>query len=728
MANVQPWAACLLTRMLIQYLEARQRDVASRLDYRDIVYAAEGVQLIPNPRAFLLDPNNWVPASVLRELARRCEEATGEKDFTYLAALAYYEAAQSRHYTLLETIAILLSDAEAVLHSAGHWASGYTNYLQLQTFTRPEEPRVQYMLSRYKPPVDPLFGNARLVQGNIEGIAKLDPQVDAISCVEQYSQVRLSTLVGEFGETYVVASKPTRVTVTCRATGEVVVIAKPITLSSEWLPLPDSSPQASSMDHDQMVVCPDTNGGLSLLLPYGETAISRAPDAQTAAPVTALRIERGGTLSTGKLGLTLQEGAIYDAPYTRYRIQLHKRESTTPQRAVPKSKESAMKEKQAVALLLFEHLKNLQATQRRTLSMVIRNVELTQENIQLKEELSAQEETGGLIGKSKAMQDVLTLIRTIAASDTTVLITGETGCGKELAARLIHQLSPRRDRRFLAVNCGALVESLLESELFGHERGAFTGATSQTKGKFELAGGGTLFLDEIGDVSQAVQVKLLRVLQEKTFQRVGGTVDLKADVRLVAATNRDLETMMDQNLFRRDLYYRLNVIQVYMPPLRERTEDIPELAGHFIERFAQRAGKPLKGLTPEALNLCLAYKWPGNIRELENVMERAVTLASGTSAWIIPERLPPTLRDTMTTMPSVELTDLVNRIEWPALLQTLRRTGSLTSLLSQLEWTITHRAIVEYGGNKSRAARALGRTYRWLRKLEASQTESEPPS
>ena len=285
-------------------------------------------------------------------------------------------------------------------------------------------------------------------------------------------------------------------------------------------------------------------------------------------------------------------------------------------------------------------MKNLQATHRHMLTMFLRNVELAQENIQLKQELSAQQETGGIIGKSAPLQDLLSLIRTLAPSDTTVLVTGETGTGKELAARLIHQLSRRKDRRFVAVNCGALPETLLESELFGHEKGSFTGAIAQKKGKFELAEGGTLFLDEIGDISPAVQVKLLRVLQEREFQRVGGTSDLKANIRLIAATNRDLLTMMEQNQFRQDLFYRLNVIQLYVPALRERPEDIAELAQHFVQRFAEKTGKSTAALTPDALQLCLSYKWPGNIRELENLIERAAVLSVGPVLRVPLEDLP----------------------------------------------------------------------------------------
>jgi two-component system response regulator HydG len=373
-------------------------------------------------------------------------------------------------------------------------------------------------------------------------------------------------------------------------------------------------------------------------------------------------------------------------------------------------------------------LKNLQATQRHTLTMFLRNVELAQENAQLKQELSAQQETGGIIGKSVPLQDLLSLVRTIAPSDTTVLVTGETGTGKELVARLIHQLSRRKDRRFVAVNCGALPETLLESELFGHEKGSFTGAVAQKKGKFELADGGTLFLDEIGDISPAVQVKLLRVLQEREFQRVGGTSDLKANVRLIAATNRDLLAMMEQNQFRQDLFYRLNVIQLYVPTLRERPEDMAELAQHFVQRFAEKTGTSIAGLTPNTLQLCLAYKWPGNIRELENVIERAVTLTPEGKKWITPDLLPANLRVASEAAPSLDVAELLNRVEWSALLKTLEHSGSLTGLLNHVEWTMTRRAIAEYGGNKSRAAKVLGRTYRWLRKLESEMTDRKPPT
>lgn len=234
-----------------------------------------------------------------------------------------------------------------------------------------------------------------------------------------------------------------------------------------------------------------------------------------------------------------------------------------------------------------------------------------------------------------------------------------------------------------------------------------------------------MFLDEIGDISPAVQVKLLRVLQEKEFQRVGGTATLKANVRVLAATNRDLEELIALKQFRRDLYYRLNVIELSMPPLRERTEDIPELAQYFVQQFAERAGKALKGLTPDTLNLCLGHSWPGNIRELENVMERAVILAPDQTRWLTPDLLPPALHQTTAReVPTMDILEFINRLRWPTLLLAVRKSGSLSALLKHIEWAITGRAVAEYGGNKTLAARILGRTYRWLRKLESEMEKT----
>ena len=724
--SIQPWITCLQSGILIRHLEARYPEQASKVDLHRVMGAAESFQEIQDARAFLTDASNWVPVSVFRELIKACELASGEKDFTYQAALAYYETVKTQTPTLIETIAILLNDVESVFRSVGDWASAYTNYLQLQSFACPDEAQTLHILSRNLSPVDPGLGNMRLVQGNLVGIAKLDPSVETAACEEAYSQLRLETLVNEFGDAYVMTTKNDRFTVARRSTGEVVITGRTIRLVHTLIPIKADPIPAPRGSDEQLVATLEQQDHLSVWTAEEPVRGSKAHFPKQDDHCTAIRIERGGTLSAGSLSTTIKAGSIYNAPYTHYRLRWTNRPPHSSNTAAA-GRSQFLTDRRAFAHQLFIHLKNLQATHRHMLTMFLRNVELAQENIQLKQELSAQQETGGIIGKSAPLLDLLSLIRTIAPSDTTVLVTGETGTGKELAARLIHQLSRRKDRRFVAVNCGSLPETLLESELFGHEKGSFTGAIAQKKGKFELAEEGTLFLDEIGDISPAVQVKLLRVLQEREFQRVGGTSDLKANIRLIAATNRDLLAMMEQNQFRQDLFYRLNVIQLYVPALRERSEDIAELAQHFVQRFAEKTGKSIAGLTPDALKLCLSYKWPGNIRELENVMERAVTLAPEGKKWITPDLLPSNLRSTTESPPSLDLAELVDHVDWSALLKTLETRGSLTGLLNYLEWSITRRAVAEYGGNKSHAAKILGRTYRWLRKLESEMTGPQSP-
>jgi len=248
---------------------------------------------------------------------------------------------------------------------------------------------------------------------------------------------------------------------------------------------------------------------------------------------------------------------------------------------------------------------------------------------------------GEFIGRSAAMEEVFRLVGQVAPGKTTVLITGESGTGKELVARAIHRGSPRADGPFVAVNCTALSENLLESELFGHERGAFTGAHQRRRGRFELADGGTLLLDEIGETSPPLQAKLLRVLQEGEFERVGSERPVRVDVRVLAATNRDLAEMVREGTFREDLYYRLNVVPVHLPPLRERRDDIGLLALHFLRRYAAELKKEVVDFTPDAMRLLAGYRWPGNVRELENVIERAVVLSRAPE--IVPEVLPPEL-------------------------------------------------------------------------------------
>jgi len=299
-----------------------------------------------------------------------------------------------------------------------------------------------------------------------------------------------------------------------------------------------------------------------------------------------------------------------------------------------------------------------------------------------------------MVGESGAMQRVYQFISKLAPTDATVLISGESGTGKELAARAIHRNSKRAQKSFIAVNCAALTESLLETELFGHERGAFTGAIAQKKGRLELAAEGTLFLDEIGELTPPLQVKLLRVLQEREFERVGGTLTIKVDVRVLAATNKNLEDAMAAGSFRHDLYYRLNVVSLEMPPLRERREDIMLLASYFVDKYGAMCNRKLKGISPDARARLLAYDWPGNVRELENTIERAIVL--GTTDWILPEDLPEAVLET-------ELTDKTANGYHDAVVQSKKE--------------ILLHAVEQAQNNYNEAARLLGIHPNYLHRL-----------
>ncbi|MHB1191387.1 MAG: sigma-54-dependent transcriptional regulator, partial [Armatimonadota bacterium] len=275
-----------------------------------------------------------------------------------------------------------------------------------------------------------------------------------------------------------------------------------------------------------------------------------------------------------------------------------------------------------------------------TVSHAYERNQLLDENFRLKQDLRSRYRMEEIVGESGKMREVYKLIERVADSNATVLIRGESGTGKELVARAIHYRSARAAKPFVAVSCAALPESLLESELFGHEKGAFTGAAAQKAGRFELANKGTLFLDEIGEIPTPIQVKLLRALQEREFERIGGTKTLKVDVRLIAATNADLELAVEAKTFRQDLYYRLQVIQLFLPSLRERKEDIPALLEHFTAKYNAANSRKVKFVSKEALDLMMKYDWPGNVRELENAVERGVVLADAGAELITPDLLP----------------------------------------------------------------------------------------
>ena len=332
---------------------------------------------------------------------------------------------------------------------------------------------------------------------------------------------------------------------------------------------------------------------------------------------------------------------------------------------------------------------------------------LLSENRLLREQLAERYSFESIVSRSGAMEEVLNTAGRVASSKASVLVRGESGTGKELIARAIHSASGRRDRPFVVVNCAALPESLFESELFGHEKGAFTGADRQRIGKFEQADGGTLFIDEVGDIPLPIQVKLLRALQFGQIERIGGSETLQLDVRIVAATNRELEAMIADGAFREDLYYRLNVVTIHLPPLRKRREDISPLTAAFIEKYAQINGKPVQAVSHEAMDLLTRYHFPGNVRELENIVQRAVVL---------------TREDLITTrdLPA-EVAGAARQSELPA--HELFELGDLSQRVEALERILIDKALEQSGGNQVKAAETLGISERTLRYKLAKMRE-----
>ncbi|MBI5235396.1 MAG: sigma-54-dependent Fis family transcriptional regulator [Deltaproteobacteria bacterium] len=333
---------------------------------------------------------------------------------------------------------------------------------------------------------------------------------------------------------------------------------------------------------------------------------------------------------------------------------------------------------------------------------------LENENVLLKNDLKSRFGFSGIVGTSRKMNEVYQLIMSVASTRSSVFITGESGTGKELAARAIHNEGDRRDAPFVAINCGAIPENLIESELFGHQRGAFTGAVSNKEGLAERANGGTLFLDEITELPLHLQVKLLRFIQERAFRRVGGTADIAVDIRLVAASNRDIEAEVKAGRFREDLFYRLNVIRLSLPALRDRKEDIPQLARYFLEKYSNPLGKDIKGISEPAMRCLVDYGYSGNVRELENIMERAVTLEG--SSLITSESLPPNiLHGQSSAQPSLESSSNRASIAVPD-------SGiDLEKAMEEIERAAINDALRKAGGVKTKAAELLGLSFRSMR-------------
>jgi DNA-binding NtrC family response regulator len=347
-----------------------------------------------------------------------------------------------------------------------------------------------------------------------------------------------------------------------------------------------------------------------------------------------------------------------------------------------------------------------------------RQQELLRENLILREEFASRYGFPRIVGESPAMQSVSRQLQRVAATETTVLLLGESGTGKELFARAIHHVSHRRDQPFIALNCAAIPESLVENELFGHERGAFTGAGNRKVGKIELAQRGTLFLDEIGELPLASQAKLLRVLEERRFERVGGTQSIEVDVRIVVATNRDLAARIREKLFREDLYFRISAVPLTIPPLRDRGDDIDILADHFLEKFSRELGKPLLALSHDARRRLRDYSWPGNVRELQNALERAVILADGPEIGRELLVCKPAVLDTETTPANL----IPDSFSWEGSFDEVTARAQL-----HVERVLLENALKEFRWNKTRAAEKLGITPKTLlSKMRATGLEERP--
>ncbi len=335
-----------------------------------------------------------------------------------------------------------------------------------------------------------------------------------------------------------------------------------------------------------------------------------------------------------------------------------------------------------------------------TVEKALKNSQLQRENQRLQRELEKRFGFDNLIGKSPPMLAIYELIKQVAPTKTNILVCGESGTGKELVARAIHFSGPNKDKPFVAVNCAAIPEHLLESELFGHTKGAFTGAVSNTEGYLAAADGGTLFLDEIAEIPPSLQVKILRVIQEKTFQKVGSTKEVSIDLQFIAATNRDLQEAVDQGDFRQDLFYRLNVIRIDLPPLRERAEDIPLLLNHFLHEYCREYNRKIKGFSPEALEVLVSYDYPGNIRELRNLVERCVVLTSDND--YIP----------LSSLPSTVLQTSQNRFDG---IKLSPEGMNLEEFIARVETDLIKQALQLSGNNKTRAAELLGLSFRSFR-------------
>lgn len=662
-----PWTTCFLTRMLVLYLEAIGKD--SKVDYRQILDEVNHLTRVDNPKAFLKDYNNWVPHSALKALTHAAEAAAGTKEVTYLAARHYFQSKQEPSF--LEIVRKLLNNIEQALFFSNLWATGYANYLKLQcvipsTFDRPQVT----ILSQFQSNVEPIIGSINFIRGNYEGFAKLFHQITDATCTEEISQLKIETIVKEFDNYEIEKRGPELIIIESRSRKEVAA-ARKCHLKTEAI-----SFSSRSLSNPENLIVPPQNEIVAVL------SLEKS-DRPSGKEQAVYEIVREGTLQKDRLTWIFQKGQFFNAPYSRFQFRW---------KADHSQKLSEMTEEQSrLVSLLFNHLRELRETQKRLLWITIQNKELAEANQELQGVIQKESDFYGIIGKSSKMQRLFEQIELIAPTDSTVLIMGETGTGKELLAKAIHKSSGRKEQRFLAINCAALTESLLESELFGYEKGAFTGALSQKKGIFETAHGGTLFLDEVGEISLTMQAKLLRVLEEQEIQRVGSRETIPIDVRVLSATNRNLEELVAAGKFRSDLFYRLHVISLTIPPLRERLDDLLLLVDYYLNLFSQKCKKQKPVIDREAAALLMNYDWPGNIRQLKNVIERAVVLD----------------RDQVITPEDIILPEDESGKKAPADRQAFHEA------MDQFRRNIIEDALKKTGGNQTKAAQLLGlqRTY-----------------
>jgi len=691
MDNV-PWVSGTLTQMLVGYMEDREGG-DSKMSYRAVLSSAPGYEKVSNARACLKDPHRWFPQSVFRDLIRQCEMVSGRKDVAHQAALHYFRTQRSSAH--LQILVKTLHDLQRAFSYVRLWTTACAGLFRLSAIEKPGSNQELGIIASFDPALKPSLAAIGILRGNIEGFLGLYPGVYELQCLETLSQLRLEDLMEEFPN-YSITEEPGRSVIRETQSGEVVAEAKVVYLKTEQLVA-----LAPPLSREAPILPATERGTLSALGPDEEIDPQHQDEAHRAYQVT-----KGGNLVAPPLFYSLQSGSIYNAPYSRLRCLW--KSSGEPMETKPEGSESFLN-------LLLDYLRGAQELEERSKADA-------REIFRLRRE-TRPAYPFGIVSQSHRMEKVFEFIRALSEVESTVLICGESGTGKELVAQAIHDGGARARKTFLSINCGALSESLLESELFGHEKGAFAGASSRKKGRFELAHGGTLFLDEIGELSHAAQVKLLRVLQEQEFERMGGSETVRINVRIIAATHRDILPLVTAGRFRQDLYYRLNVIQILLPPLRERKEDIPLLVQHFIKKSSERMNKKISGVTPEVIQLLLEYPWPGNIRELQNVLERAVVLASN-RGWIGPDLLPAELT-VGRIVRKVSIDDRLNDFKWHEIEEWLRKEGSLDGLLVKIQWSIVRKAVEQYQGNKTQAAAALKRTYRWLRKFETKAKSLE---